>query len=84
MVRIKRKSKRIKPRPVRKDCYFCKSKVNPYWRDCELLSKHLSPRSRILPRARTGVCAKHQRCLSEVIKQARHLGLLPFVTRINR
>jgi ribosomal protein S18 len=29
----------------------------------------------------SGVCARHQRKLVKVIKQARHLGLLPFTTK---
>jgi small subunit ribosomal protein S18 len=33
-----------------------------------------------LPRRTTGVCAKHQRQLTEAIKRARHTALLPYVT----
>jgi small subunit ribosomal protein S18 len=35
--------------------------------------------AKILPRRKTGVCAKHQRKLAVAIKRARHLALLPFV-----
>jgi len=69
---------------VKHDCYFCKSKQEPYWRDYEELANYLSPRSRIKARLRTGVCAKHQRRLSEAIKHARHLGLLPFITEVKK
>ncbi|MFR8975688.1 MAG: 30S ribosomal protein S18, partial [Eubacteriales bacterium] len=31
-----------------------------------------------LPRRITGTCAKHQRQLTEAIKRARHIALLPF------
>lgn len=31
-----------------------------------------------MEKARTGVCAKHQRILTREIKKARHLALLPF------
>ncbi len=67
---------------TRRDCYFCKSGENPYWRDYDRLKNYLSGRSRILSRSKTGVCARHQRQLSEAIKHARHLGLLPFVTKV--
>ena len=37
-------------------------------------------RSKILPRRTTGTCAMHQRQLTEAIKRARQIALLPFVT----
>ena len=40
----------------------------------------LSERSKILPRRTTGTCAMHQRQLTEAIKRARQIALLPFVT----
>ena len=41
---------------------------------------HISERSKILPRRTTGTCAMHQRQLTEAIKRARQIALLPFVT----
>ena len=40
----------------------------------------ISERSKILPRRTTGTCAMHQRQLTEAIKRARQIALLPFVT----
>jgi len=40
----------------------------------------MSERSKILPRRMTGTCAKHQRELTEAIKRARHIALLPYVS----
>ena len=37
-------------------------------------------RSKILPRRTTGTCAMHQRQLTEAIKRARQIALLPYVT----
>ena len=34
----------------------------------------------ILPRRTTGTCAMHQRQLTEAIKRARQIALLPYVT----
>ncbi|OUN23371.1 30S ribosomal protein S18 [Flavonifractor sp. An82] len=44
------------------------------------LRRYLSERSKILPRRTTGTCAMHQRQLTEAIKRARQIALLPFVT----
>lgn len=60
------------------DCAFCKAKSAPAWRDYEKLREFLSPRCRILSAQSTGVCMKHQRNLSQVIKEARELALLPY------
>lgn len=64
-----------------KVCAFCKSKAEITWQDYEKLKEYLSPRSRIMGAQFTGVCAKHQRKMTRAIKQARHLALLPFVTK---
>ncbi len=63
-----------------KVCTICKDKKELSWQNSEELKAYLSPRGRILGREISGVCVKHQRHLAESIKQARHLGLLPFST----
>ena len=49
------------------------------YKDFERLRRYVSDRAKIEPRRKSGVCAKHQRALSQAIKRARHLALLPFV-----
>jgi small subunit ribosomal protein S18 len=49
--------------------------------DTEILKKFLNPNGRIMSRRRTGVTAKSQRGLSEAIKRARFMGLLPYIAR---
>lgn len=49
------------------------------YKDVETLSKFVTERGKILPRRITGVSASHQRLLSNAIKRARHMALLPFV-----
>ena len=44
------------------------------------LRRFVSERSKILPRRTTGTCAMHQRQLTEAIKRARQIALLPYVT----
>ena len=48
--------------------------------DAAKLRRYLSERSKILPRRTTGTCAMHQRQLTEAIKRARQIALLPYVT----
>jgi len=62
-------------------CPFCKANKEPNYKDSETLKKFLTDRAKIIGESRTGLCAKHQRRLSIAVKRARHLGLLPFVTR---
>jgi small subunit ribosomal protein S18 len=63
----------------RKVCAFCVDKIEYIdYKDVGRLRRFLSERSKILPRRTTGTCAKHQRQLTEAIKRARHIALLPF------
>lgn len=39
----------------------------------------MSDRAKILPKRATCTCAKHQRALTEAIKRARQVALLPYV-----
>lgn len=70
----------VKPKPVKTNCPFCKEKRLPDYKNSGELRAYTSERGRILARARTGICAKHQRDLGTEIKRARHLAFLPFVS----
>lgn len=71
--------------PRRKVCQFCADKVGtPDYKDIKRLQRYISDRGKILPRRRTGTCAKHQRGLATAIKRARHIALLPFVAAPTR
>jgi small subunit ribosomal protein S18 len=64
----------------RRVCKFCAEKITYIdFKDGRLLSHFIPERGKILPRRISGVCAVHQRQLSEAIKRARHLAILPFV-----
>lgn len=74
------------PRPRRrfgrrkKVCYFTKNNVKFIdYKDVDLLKKYISERGKILPRRVTGTSAKWQRPLTQAIKRARQVGLLPYV-----
>jgi small subunit ribosomal protein S18 len=70
-----------KLRPVARNCHYCDNKMEPDYKDITLLGKYMTERGKILGRARTGVCSKHQRALEQAIKYARHVALLPFIVR---
>jgi small subunit ribosomal protein S18 len=72
MIKKKRKIK------VPRNCFFCKEKIDPTFREVANLSRFMNDRGRIVGRDRSGTCAQHQRKLSTEIKRARHLALLPF------
>jgi small subunit ribosomal protein S18 len=70
--------------------FFRRRKASPFahpdappidYKDVKLLQRFVSERGKIVPRRITAVTAKEQRALSTAIKRARHLALLPFVTR---
>ncbi len=67
---------------ARKVCLFCETKTEPVYTDSITLRKFMSDRSKIVSKARTGACSKHQRRITKEIKHARHLALLPFVTKL--
>ncbi len=48
------------------------------YKDVELLSQFITERKKILPRRSTGLNAKEQRKISQAIKRARFMALLPY------
>ena len=65
----------------RKVCQFCVDKVEYIdYKDIAKLRKYMSERAKILPKRATGTCAKHQRMLTEAIKRARQVALLPYIS----
>ena len=69
-----------KNRKRRKVCQFCVDKATSIdYKDTAKLRRFMSERSKILPRRTTGTCAMHQRQLTEAIKRARQIALLPYV-----
>ena len=64
---------------ARKKCRFCKNKVKVLdYKDIKTLERFINDRGKIGSRRSTGNCAKHQRMVSEAIKKARFINLLPY------
>ena len=65
----------------KKVCKFCTEKIDSInYKDVRLLSGFVAESGKIVPRRLTGVCTPHQRRVTEAIKQARNIALLPFAT----
>jgi len=63
----------------RKVCRFCADKdVNIDYKDAKTLRNFVTERGKIIPRRIYGTCAKHQRELTEAVKRARQIALLPY------
>jgi small subunit ribosomal protein S18 len=54
------------------------------YKDTEFLQQFINNQGKILPRRVTGVSARVQRQITQAIKRARHLALLPFVEDMMR
>ena len=51
------------------------------YKDTDSYRLYLSSYGKIVPKRKSGACAKHQRMLSQAIKRARIMALIPFMVR---
>jgi len=71
--------KRRGGRRRKKVCVFTTENIKHLdYKDLTLIRKFISERGKILPRRVTGNSAKAQRMLTQAIKRARHMALLPY------
>ena len=64
----------------RKACRFCADPTLVIdYKDVRMLRSFITERGKILPRRLTGLTAKQQRDLTNAVKRARIVALLPFV-----
>ena len=76
----RRPNRRFQPRE--KICRFCARQVKSIdYKESSLLRNYMSEGGKILPSIFTGNCSKHQRQLTLAIKRARHLALVPYLSR---
>jgi small subunit ribosomal protein S18 len=65
----------------KKYCRFKKNGIKYIdYKDANFLLKFVNEQGKILPRRITGTSLKYQRKVSNAVKRARHLAILPFVT----
>lgn len=63
----------------RKVCKFCADKkLTVDYKDGKALLAFTSERGKIIPRRISGMCAKHQREVTNAIKRARVLAFIPY------
>lgn len=84
-LKARRKEKKddvLSGRMKKKTCRFCEEHVESLdYKDLRKYERLVSERGKMLSRRITGVCAKHQRRVVDVVKKARFLALLPFLKR---
>jgi small subunit ribosomal protein S18 len=74
-----RKKKKKKRTPSRKVSRLTADRtVFIDYKDVSMLKHYVTERGKIIPRRITGNSAKHQRMLTEAVKRARHIALLPY------
>jgi small subunit ribosomal protein S18 len=64
----------------KKYCRFKKNGIKYVdYKDPEFLRKFLNEQGKLLPRRITGTSVKYQRKISQAVKRARHIALMPYV-----
>lgn len=65
----------------RKYCKFTADGIEYIdYKDIRVLQQYVLESAKIIPRRISGTSARHQRMLTQAIKRARHLALLPFTS----
>jgi small subunit ribosomal protein S18 len=69
--------------PFRKRvCRFCKEKINFVdYKDLKTIERFVTDRGKIVSKRASGLCAKHQRMVSEAVKKARFLAIVGYTKR---
>ncbi len=71
--------------PRKKVCKLCLEKVESIdYKDEKRLVRFITDRGKIVPRRVSGACARHQSQISQAIKRARILAILPFTSEYYR
>ncbi|MDD2489320.1 MAG: 30S ribosomal protein S18 [Bacteroidales bacterium] len=64
----------------KKYCRFKKSGIKYIdYKDADFLLKFVNEQGKILPRRITGTSNKYQKKVSQAVKRARHIALMPYV-----
>ena len=78
--RDERPAKKFRKPAKKKVCAFCVAGEKTIdYKDVAKIKKYITENGKILPRRQTGVCSYHQRELSNAIKRARNMALLPYI-----
>ena len=70
----------VNNRSAKKYCRFKKLGIKYIdYKDPDFLMKFINEQGKLLPRRITGTSAKYQRRVSQAVKRARHLAILPYL-----
>ena len=84
-VRRPKKKRDFGAKRRRKICRFCEDNVRYISHlDERVLRRFVSDRGKIVPRRISGNCAIHQRTLTQAVKRARFIAIMPFVNESYR
>ena len=62
-------------------CEYCDQKIRVIdFKMIDVLRNYVTERGKIIPRRISGNCARHQRQMTNAIKRARILAMLPFTS----
>jgi small subunit ribosomal protein S18 len=78
---VRKKNKRFSHKKISNKCYFTETGTTPDYKDVLVLRRFITDRGKILHMSFTGLTAKNQRKLSNAIKKARFMALLPYTDR---
>ena len=71
------RGKRPGQKPKRRGCSFCMNKVGYIdYKETNRLKKYMTEKGKIISRRQTGLCARHQREITNAIKRARNMSLI--------
>ena len=63
----------------RKVCPLCADKnFELDYKNMDQVKKFINEKGKILPRRATGACSKHQRVITNAVKRARHIAIIPY------
>ena len=63
----------------KKVCPLCADKTLVLdYKSADQIKKFINEKGKILPRRATGACAKHQRVITNTVKRARHIAVIPY------
>jgi len=65
-----------------RSCYFCRKHLEAVdYLDGRMLQRHMGTWSKMKSGRETGTCSKHQRRVTDAVKRARFMAVLPYASR---
>lgn len=64
-----------------KSCYFTQTGTKPDYKNVLVLRRFITDRGKIIPQKYTGLTSKNQRFLSNEVKKARFMALIPYTDK---